>query len=173
MHQLRPLPALGPRFGLRLRPLPALGPRFGLRSLPRGSPRARPPSLHDAAGLRPLRAVYATGSWRLITVRSVPRAGGTTILARAKERQQQEALCQTESSARCPRCAYRSNARAPERHLVPLWPPQFSVIELANGADHGTYETEAEVAACLVFAGLRPDQVEIRSNAPLLALSPS
>ncbi|MDE2814900.1 MAG: hypothetical protein OXM01_17875 [Gemmatimonadota bacterium] len=79
----------------------------------------------------------------------------------------------TEGSARCPRCAYRSNTRTPERHLVPVWPPQYSVIEIANGADHGTYETEAEVAACLVFAGLRHDEVEIRSNAPLLALSPS
>ena len=33
----------------------------------------------------------------------------------------------TGGAARCPRCAYRSNSRAPERHLVALWP----------AADHG------------------------------------
>ena len=75
-------------------------------------------------------------------------------------------------AARCPRCAYRSNARAPERHLVSLRPPQIAVIELETGDELGVWETEAEAAACLVFAGLRPDQVEIRSNVPLMALSP-
>ena len=45
------------------------------------------------------------------------------------------------------------------------------MIELDSREDHGTYESEAEVAACLAFAGLRPDQVEIRSNMPLLALT--
>ena len=45
------------------------------------------------------------------------------------------------------------------------------MIELETGVDHGTYEIEAETAACLVFLGLRLDQVDIRSNMPLLALS--
>ena len=73
-------------------------------------------------------------------------------------------------AARCPRCAYRSNSRAPERHLVALWPPQITVIELQTSQELGTFETEAEAAACLVFARLRPDQVEIRANVPLMAL---
>ena len=72
-------------------------------------------------------------------------------------------------AARCPRCAWRSNARAPEKHGLPL-SPSYTVIEIANGADHGTYEAEAEVLACLVFAGLRIDQVEIRANVPLMAI---
>ena len=76
------------------------------------------------------------------------------------------------SAARCPRCAYRSNARAPERHLVTMWPPQITVIELRTAQELGTFETEAEAAACIVFAKLRPDQVEILSNVPLMALSP-
>ena len=75
----------------------------------------------------------------------------------------------TAGSARCPRCAYRSNARAPMRHDLAV-SPFYTVIEIANGADHGTYESESEVAACLVFAGLRPDQVEVRANVPLLAI---
>ena len=77
----------------------------------------------------------------------------------------------TDGAARCPRCAGRSNVRAPERHLVPLWPPQITVIDLETGAELGSFETEAEAAACLVFAGLRADQVEFRSDAPLMAIT--
>ena len=76
-------------------------------------------------------------------------------------------------AARCRRCAYRSNSRAPERHLVSMWPPQIAVIELETGDELGVFETESEAAACIAFARLRPDQVEILSNVPLLALSPS
>ena len=72
-------------------------------------------------------------------------------------------------AARCPPCAYRSNARAPARHGVLVRPLQYTVIELETGEDHGTFESEAEVAACLAFARLRPDQVEIRSDVPLMA----
>ena len=79
----------------------------------------------------------------------------------------------TGGSARCERCAYRSNSRAPERHLAALWPPQITVVELETGDELGVFETESEAAACIAFARLRPDQVEIRSNVPLLALSPS
>ena len=79
----------------------------------------------------------------------------------------------TGGTARCERCAYRSNSRAPERHLAALWPPQITVIEVQTSRELGTFETEAEAAACLAFARLRPDQVEIHSNVPLLALSPS
>ena len=74
-------------------------------------------------------------------------------------------------AARCPSCAYRSNTRTPAWHAVQPGPPFYTVIELDNGADHGTYETEAETAACLVFLGLRIDQVEIVSNVPLMAPS--
>ena len=75
-------------------------------------------------------------------------------------------------AARCDACAYRSNARAPARHAMAVGPPFYTVIELETLEDHGTYETEAEVAACLVFAGLRIDQVEILSNMPLMGLAP-
>ena len=77
----------------------------------------------------------------------------------------------TAGSARCPACAYRSNTRAPVWHAAQAGPPFYTVIELDNGVDHGTYETEAETAACLAFLGLRIDQVEILSNVPLLAPS--
>ncbi len=74
-------------------------------------------------------------------------------------------------AARCPACAYRSNTRAPAWHAAQAGPPFYTVIEIDNGADHGTYETEAETAACLAFLGLRIDQVEIVSNVPLMAPS--
>ena len=77
------------------------------------------------------------------------------------------------SAARCGRCAYRSNSRAPGRHLVSMWPPQIAVIELETGEELGVFETESEAAACIAFARLRPDQVEILSNVPLMALPPA
>lgn len=79
---------------------------------------------------------------------------------------------QAHGAARCDACAYRSNTRAPARHAVSVGPPYYTVIELATLEDHGTYDTEAEVAACLAFAGLRIDQVEILSNMPLMGLAP-
>ena len=74
-------------------------------------------------------------------------------------------------AARCPACAYRSNTRAPAWHASQVGPPFYTVIELDSGVDHGTYETEAETAACLAFLGLRIEQVEIVSNVPLMAPS--
>ena len=59
-------------------------------------------------------------------------------------------------TARCARCAYRSNIRTSAYHGVTVGPPYYTVIELETGEDHGTFETEAEVAACLAFIGLRP-----------------
>ena len=53
-----------------------------------------------------------------------------------------------------------------------LWPPQITVIERQTSQELGTFETEAEAAACIVFAKLRTDQVEILSNVPLMALLP-
>ena len=73
-------------------------------------------------------------------------------------------------SARCQRCAYRSNVRAPAREGFPDWHrPYYTVIDPDRG-ELGTFETEAEAAACIAFARLRPQQVEIRSNVPLMAL---
>ena len=54
-----------------------------------------------------------------------------------------------------------------------MWPPQIAVIELETGDELGVFETESKPAACIAFTRLRPDQVEILSNVPLLALPPS
>ena len=75
-------------------------------------------------------------------------------------------------TARCPSCARRSNARAPEPSRLTVPFPEYTVVRLDTGEVIESFETEAEAAACLVFARLRPDQVEIRANVPLMALSP-
>ena len=43
------------------------------------------------------------------------------------------------------------------------------MIEIATGEDHGTYDSEAEVAACLAFARLSRDEIEIVSDASPMA----
>ena len=67
-------------------------------------------------------------------------------------------------AARCPACADRSNTRAPAWQAAQPGPPFYTVIELETGADHGTYDTEAETAACLAFLGLRVDQTRWKSS---------
>ena len=70
----------------------------------------------------------------------------------------------SQGAARCPPCARRSWARSGEYRGLPILPPQFTVIEIATGADHGTWENLAEVVACLAFARLSPVEVEILTD---------
>ena len=69
------------------------------------------------------------------------------------------------NAARCDPCARRYYARSAEHRGIPVWPARFTVIEIATGVDHGTFDSEAEVAACLAFAKLGVDDVEIVSDA--------
>ena len=46
-------------------------------------------------------------------------------------------------------------------------PPGYTVIKLATGEDHGTYDSEAEVSMCLAFARL--PRVEVIADEPVLA----
>ena len=39
--------------------------------------------------------------------------------------------------------------------------PRYTVIKVATGEDHGTWDSWEEVAMCLAFAQLSPDQVEV------------
>ena len=72
-------------------------------------------------------------------------------------------------ASRCPACAQRSHARSSEHRGLPVSQPRFTVLEIANGVDHGTFESEAELAACLAFARLAPDEVEIISDVSPMA----
>ena len=69
-----------------------------------------------------------------------------------------------QGAARCPPCAMKSYERSQYVRGIPVWDPQFTVIELAAGEDYGTYDSEAEVAACLAFAKLSWEQVEVISD---------
>ena len=72
-------------------------------------------------------------------------------------------------ASRCVSCARRSRARSDAWRGLPAWPARYTVIEIATGADHGTYDSEAEAAACLAFAKLSRDEVEIVTDEPLIA----
>lgn len=73
------------------------------------------------------------------------------------------------SAAKCGPCARRSYAHSAEHRGIPAWPARCTVMELATGIEHGTLESEAEVAACLAFAKFGADDVEIVSDASPMA----
>ena len=52
---------------------------------------------------------------------------------------------------------------------LPIYPPSYTVIELATGEDHGAQSSEAEVSMCLAFAKLSRDEVEVIAAKPVLA----
>ena len=74
-----------------------------------------------------------------------------------------------ETTARCDPFARRSYAPSAEHRGIPTWPTRFTAIELATGIEHGTFDSEAEVAACLDFARLGPNDVKIDSDASPMA----
>ena len=75
----------------------------------------------------------------------------------------------SQGAARCVPCAERSYARSDYFRGIPVWDPSFAVIEVATGEHLGTYDSEAEAAAALVFAKLSFDQVEIVSDVSPMA----
>ena len=77
----------------------------------------------------------------------------------------------SQGATRCPPCAHRSHVRSAGYRGLPPFSPSYRVIETATGADHGTFESQAEVAACLAFARLSPDEVEIVPDIPAMAAS--
>ncbi len=72
-------------------------------------------------------------------------------------------------ASRCEPCARRSWARSAEHRGLPAGPTRYRVLEIATGADHGQWDSLAEVAACLAFANLSPEDVVIESDASLMA----
>ena len=72
-------------------------------------------------------------------------------------------------ASRCEDCSKRSYERSDFFRDIPVWDPNFTVIELATGESHGPFDTEAEAVASLVFAGLEFDEVVIIKDAPVTA----
>ena len=75
----------------------------------------------------------------------------------------------SQGASRCPACARRSYVHSGEHRGIPIWPPRYTVIEIATGEDHGTWDSWEEVAMCLAFARLSRDEVEIISDVSPMA----
>ena len=71
--------------------------------------------------------------------------------------------------ARCEPCSRKHREGSGAFRGIPLWDPSWTVIEIATGEDLGTYDSEMEVAACLAFAKLSRDEVEVIADASPMA----
>ena len=71
----------------------------------------------------------------------------------------------SQGASRCTPCAERSYHRSDYFRGIPVWDPSFTVIELGTGRELGTFDSEADIALCLVFEKLRRDQVEVVNDA--------
>ena len=90
------------------------------------------------------------------------KAAARRLYARRRARRQCTDCGQhSQGAARCEPCARRSYERSTYFRGMPLYPPQYTVVELESGEDHGTWDSWAEVAMCLAFARLSLDQVEV------------
>ena len=67
----------------------------------------------------------------------------------------------SQGAPRCEPCARRSYERSTYFRGMPLYPPQYIVVELETGEDHGTWDSWADVALCLAFSRLSLDQVTV------------
>ena len=68
-------------------------------------------------------------------------------------------------AARCPKCSRRSYVRSGEHRGIPIYPPRFTVIEIATGEVHGIWDSWDEVLMSLAYARLSREQVEVISDA--------
>ena len=66
----------------------------------------------------------------------------------------------SQDASLCAPCAERSYHRSEYFRGIPIWDPTWTVIESASGREHGTFDTAADVALCLVIEKLARDQVE-------------
>ena len=74
--------------------------------------------------------------------------------------------------ARCEPCSRKHRESSGAFRGIPLWDPSWTVIEIATGEHLGTYDSEMEVAACLAFARLSHDEVEVIADvSPMASLT--
>ncbi len=72
--------------------------------------------------------------------------------------------------ARCEPCSRRRRESSGAFRGIPVWDPLYTVIELETGREHGPFDSEADVALCLVFEKLSRDEVEVLCDASPMAL---
>ena len=73
-------------------------------------------------------------------------------------------------AARCEPCARRSWHSSGEHKGLPLYPPRYTVVELATGEEHGPLDSWEEVAMCLAFKKFSRNEVEVVADVPLMAM---
>ena len=73
------------------------------------------------------------------------------------------------AAARCEPCARRSYLSSGEHKGLPLYPPRYTVVELATGEEHGPWDSWEEVAMCLAFEKLSRDEVEVVTDTSPMA----
>ena len=121
-----------------------------------------------ASRCRPCAAKEAAGT---------PRAGKNARDRKRYARRRARNLCEkcgawSGAAAACGACARHSRMRSAEHRGLPVTATRYTVIEIVTSRDHGTYDNPAEVAACLAFARLGPEDVEILTDAsPMAALT--
>ena len=69
----------------------------------------------------------------------------------------------------CEPCSQQSRAGAPEFRGITASQPLFTVVEIATGHELDTFDTHAEALAALAFAGMGSEDVEIVTDASLMA----
>ena len=74
----------------------------------------------------------------------------------------------SQGAARCEPCARWSWERSAYFRAMPVYDPQFTVVDLETGDEHGTYDSWEDVALALAFARLPPDRVEVITDAPAI-----
>ena len=74
-----------------------------------------------------------------------------------------------DAGVRCTPCARRSYLSSGEHKGMPLFPPRFTVVELATGIEHGPLDSWEEVAMCLAFSKLSRDEIEVVEDACVMS----
>ena len=71
--------------------------------------------------------------------------------------------------ARCEPCSRNHREGSGAFRGIPVWDPSWTVIEIATGREHGPYDSEADVALCLVFEKLGRSEVEVVADVSAMA----
>ena len=71
-------------------------------------------------------------------------------------------------AARCPSCAEKSYTRSSHFRGMPAWDPEFTVVDLDTGEEHGPFDSRADADAGAAFLKLRQGRFEVvAENHPL------
>ena len=74
-----------------------------------------------------------------------------------------------QGASRCEACAKRSWHSSGEHRGMPVFPPRYTIVELATGLEHGPLDSWEEVAMCIAFKKLSREEVEIIEDAPVIS----